>query len=64
MGVHVAAPFMTLSFLALSVIPSLKITDRGLIDVERLRDRPARGLRPAASDSYKARGRIAARFAV
>ena len=27
------APFMTLSFLALSVIPSLKITDRGLIDV-------------------------------
>jgi len=35
MGVHVAAPFMTLSFLALSVIPSLKITDRGLIDVER-----------------------------
>ena len=35
MGVHVQAPFMTLSFLALSVIPSLKITDRGLIDVER-----------------------------
>ena len=35
MGVHVAAPFMTLSFLALSVIPSLKITDQGLIDVER-----------------------------
>jgi adenine deaminase len=31
----VQAPFMTLSFLALSVIPSLKITDRGLIDVER-----------------------------
>jgi adenine deaminase len=26
---------MTLSFLALSVIPSLKITDRGLIDVDR-----------------------------
>jgi adenine deaminase len=35
MGVRVAAPFMTLSFLALSVIPSLKITDQGLIDVER-----------------------------
>jgi adenine deaminase len=28
-------PFLTLSFLGLSVIPSLKITDRGLVDVER-----------------------------
>lgn len=27
-------PFMTLSFLSLSVIPSLKLTDQGLIDVE------------------------------
>jgi adenine deaminase len=35
MGVEAAAPFMTLSFLALSVIPALKITDRGLIDVDR-----------------------------
>jgi adenine deaminase len=26
---------MTLSFLALSVIPSLKITDHGLVDVNR-----------------------------
>ena len=34
-GVADAAPFMTLSFLALSVIPALKITDRGLVDVER-----------------------------
>jgi adenine deaminase len=34
-GVRDAAPFMTLSFLALSVIPSLKITDRGLVDVDR-----------------------------
>jgi adenine deaminase len=30
-----AAPFMTLSFLALSVVPALKITDRGLVDVVR-----------------------------
>ena len=30
-----ATPFLTLSFLALSVIPSLKITDRGLVDVDR-----------------------------
>jgi adenine deaminase len=35
MGVSMAAPFMTLSFLALSVIPALKITDQGLVDVER-----------------------------
>jgi adenine deaminase len=35
MGVTMAAPFMTLSFLALSVIPELKITDRGLVDVTR-----------------------------
>jgi adenine deaminase len=34
-GVTSAAPFMTLSFLALSVIPELKITDRGLVDVTR-----------------------------
>ena len=33
MGVTIAAPFMTLSFLALSVIPELKITDQGLVDV-------------------------------
>jgi adenine deaminase len=35
LGVTMAAPFMTLSFLALSVIPELKITDRGLVDVAR-----------------------------
>jgi adenine deaminase len=35
MGVTMAYPFMTLSFLALSVIPELKITDRGLVDVGR-----------------------------
>ena len=35
LGSNLAAPFMTLSFLALSVIPALKITDRGLVDVER-----------------------------
>jgi adenine deaminase len=35
MGSTMASPFMTLSFLALSVIPELKITDRGLVDVGR-----------------------------
>jgi adenine deaminase len=34
-GVEIESPFMSLSFLALSVIPSLKITDRGLVDVDR-----------------------------
>ena len=35
LGVKVRTPFMALSFLGLSVIPSLKITDRGLVDVDR-----------------------------
>jgi adenine deaminase len=34
-GCTLEAPFQHLSFLALSVIPSLKITDRGLVDVNR-----------------------------
>jgi adenine deaminase len=33
MGCPLAEPFMTLSFLALSVIPELKLTDHGLVDV-------------------------------
>jgi adenine deaminase len=35
LGWNGATPFLTLSFLALSVIPALKITDRGLVDVDR-----------------------------
>jgi adenine deaminase len=35
LGTPLRDPFMTLSFLALAVIPELKITDRGLIDVNR-----------------------------
>jgi adenine deaminase len=35
LGWEGAAPFLTLSFLALSVIPHLKITDHGLVDVDR-----------------------------
>jgi adenine deaminase len=35
LGCEVPSPFQSLAFLALSVIPSLKITDRGLVDVER-----------------------------
>jgi adenine deaminase len=36
LGVGMEAPFMCLSFLALSVIPELKITDHGLVDVTRV----------------------------
>jgi adenine deaminase len=35
LGSPLAAPYMALSFLALPVIPSLKLTDRGLVDVDR-----------------------------
>jgi adenine deaminase len=35
LGVSFPAPFQMLAFLALSVIPSLKITDRGYVDVDR-----------------------------
>ncbi len=35
MGCKLASPFMTMSFLALLVIPKLKISDRGLFDVEK-----------------------------
>jgi adenine deaminase len=35
LGCTLEAPFQHLSFLALSVIPSLKLTDRGLVDVKR-----------------------------
>jgi len=33
MGSELKSPFMVLSFMALPVIPRLKITDRGLVDV-------------------------------
>ncbi len=35
MGSQLEDPFMTLSFMALSVIPALKLTDRGVLDVNR-----------------------------
>ncbi|MEW6544306.1 MAG: adenine deaminase [Nitrospirota bacterium] len=37
MGCRLEEPFIQLSFLALPVIPSLKITDRGLVDVDAFR---------------------------
>ncbi len=35
LGCTLPSPFQSLAFLALSVIPSLKITDHGLVDVDR-----------------------------
>jgi adenine deaminase len=35
LGSEVESPFQSLAFLALSVIPSLKLTDHGLVDVDR-----------------------------
>jgi adenine deaminase len=35
LGVTIGTPFMHLSFLGLSVIPELRITDRGLVDVDK-----------------------------
>jgi adenine deaminase len=40
LGCRLEDPFMLLSFLALPVIPALKLTDRGLVDVERFEHVP------------------------
>ncbi len=45
LGCTVEAPFQALAFLALSVIPALKITDQGLVDVDAFR------LVPLAADT-------------
>ncbi|MCX5835412.1 MAG: hypothetical protein NTX62_00245 [Deltaproteobacteria bacterium] len=39
-GCRLKEPFMALSFLALPVIPELKITDKGLVDVGRFEHVP------------------------
>jgi adenine deaminase len=49
LGSKVDSPFQSLAFLALSVIPSLKLTDRGLVDVDRFE------LVPLAADAPVAR---------
>ncbi len=46
LGWNGTAPFLTLAFLALSVIPSLKITDRGLVDVDRFELVPLAAIKP------------------
>jgi len=36
-GCRMSAPFMTLSFMALLVIPELKLSDQGLFDAGKFR---------------------------
>lgn len=43
LGCNLEEPFMMLSFLALPVIPELKLTDRGLVDVNRFQIVPLFG---------------------
>jgi adenine deaminase len=37
LGCRIESPFLAMSFLALPVIPELKITDKGLVDVEKFK---------------------------
>jgi adenine deaminase len=37
LGIRIQHPFTTLSFLALPVIPELKITNYGLVDVKKMK---------------------------
>ena len=57
LGSSVESPFQSMAFLALSVIPSLKLTDRGLVDVDRfeLVSLHVKGLLSGASTSADAR---------
>jgi adenine deaminase len=43
LGCKIPNPFMTLSFLSLAVIPELKITDKGLVDVNQFKFVPLFG---------------------
>jgi adenine deaminase len=40
LGSAVHDPFMVMTFMALEVIPSLKLTDQGLVDVEQFKPVP------------------------
>jgi adenine deaminase len=37
LGCQLEHPFLTLSFMALPVIPELRITDKGLVDAEEMK---------------------------
>ena len=43
LGCKIPDPFMALSYLSLPVIPELKITDKGLVDVNQFRFVPLFG---------------------
>jgi adenine deaminase len=50
LGSPLEHPLMTLSFLALSVIPALKLTDQGLVDVERFQIVPVQDVVPVQDE--------------
>jgi adenine deaminase len=54
LGSNLESPFQSLAFLALSVIPSLKLTDRGLVDVDRFELVPL-AYRPAVPEEAASR---------
>jgi GNAT superfamily N-acetyltransferase len=59
LGCTLRAPFMVLSFLALPVIPALKMTDLGLFDVQRFKKIPLFcQLRPIQPDDNEAVAKI------
>ena len=43
LGCNIPDPFMKLSFLSLPVIPELKLTDKGLVDVNQFKIVPLFG---------------------
>jgi adenine deaminase len=57
LGCKIPDPFMTLSFLSLPVIPELKITDRGLVDVNQFKFVPLFGPPPFSSPLLGERAR-------
>ena len=56
MGTTLHEPFLQMAFLALPVIPHLKITDKGLVDVDRF-ELVAEDRFPAVSRGRAARGK-------
>ncbi len=57
LGCKIPDPFMTLSFLSLPVIPELKITDKGLVDVNQFKFVPLFGPSPFSSPPLGERAR-------
>ena len=61
LGVTIDSPFMQLSFLGLSVLPELRITDKGLVDVGRFELVPEGGKRLEGPSDQRLKNRKALR---